>query len=466
MAGNDAPRLKVRDIAMSERPVRFRLPFRFGAVTVEGAPQLFVHVEIEVKDRGRASGAAAELLVPKWFNKDPALTGDQTVEQLRRALAIARDLYLAEPGFDTAFGVHAARYDAVIAACGRERIPPLAAAYGPAEIDKAILDALLRCLGRDVFSGLAGNIIGLDRRLTPDLDPGAIEGFLGGRTVAPKIAIRHTIGLTDPLDALATELRQTGSRYVKIKLGGDPAADRERLKSIAAVLELLGFDYRATVDANEQYADLRALAALIEALRRADDVRPIARRLLYIEQPCPREATWTTALGDAAKMFAFIIDEADDDYGAFSRARALGYRGTSSKACKGYFKALLNGARSAQWNHAGERTFMAAEDLSCQPGLALQQDTALVTFLGIGHAERNGHHYVDGFADTPDAEAQAFLEAHADLYVSRGGRVRLKISDGCLATGSLACPGFACAVAPERVGPGPVRLSHPSAKGA
>jgi len=59
---------------------------------------------------------------------------------------------------------------------------------------------------------------------------------------------------------------------------------------------------------------------------------------------------------------------------------------------KGYFKALLNGARSAQWNRAGEQTFIAAEDLSCQPGLALQQDTALVTFLGIGHAERNGHH--------------------------------------------------------------------------
>jgi hypothetical protein len=453
MTGNPAPRLKVRDIFCSERPVRFRLPFRFGAVTVDGAPQLFVHVEIEMKDRGRASGATAELLVPKWFNKDPALTPEQTVGQLRRAVAIARDLYLAEQGFETAFGLHASRYGAHIAACGREHIPPLAGAYGPAQIDKAILDALLRCLGLDVFSGLAGNVVGLDGRLTPDLEPGGIEAFLASRTVASKIAIRHTIGLTDPLDALAAEVRETGCRHVKIKLGGDPAADRVRLKNIAAVLEPLGLDYRATVDANEQYADPLALAALIEALRHADDVQPIARRLLYIEQPCPREITWTTGLGDAATRFAFIIDEADDHYGAFSRARALGYRGTSSKGCKGYFKALLNGARSAQWNRAGEQTFIAAEDLSCQPGLALQQDTALVTFLGIGHAERNGHHYVDGFADTPDEEAQAFLEAHADLYVLSGGKVRLKIADGCLVTGSLACPGFASAVPPERAGP-------------
>jgi hypothetical protein len=31
-----------------------------------------------------------------------------------------------------------------VEACAKEDIPPLAAAFGPAEIDKAILDALLR----------------------------------------------------------------------------------------------------------------------------------------------------------------------------------------------------------------------------------------------------------------------------------------------------------------------------------
>ena len=33
---------------------------------------------------------------------------------------------------------------AQVAACAEEDIPPLAASFGPAEIDKAILDALLR----------------------------------------------------------------------------------------------------------------------------------------------------------------------------------------------------------------------------------------------------------------------------------------------------------------------------------
>ncbi len=49
-------------------------------------------------------------------------------------------------------------------------IPPLAAAFGPAEIDKAILDALLRCAGTNFFDGMAGNIAGIDARLSPDLD--------------------------------------------------------------------------------------------------------------------------------------------------------------------------------------------------------------------------------------------------------------------------------------------------------
>ena len=52
-----APRLMVKTIALSERPVQFRTPFRFGAVTVESAPQLFVHAEVEVEGYGRSVGA-------------------------------------------------------------------------------------------------------------------------------------------------------------------------------------------------------------------------------------------------------------------------------------------------------------------------------------------------------------------------------------------------------------------------
>ena len=51
--------------------------------------------------------------------------------------------------------------------------------------------------------------------------------------------------------------------------------------------------------------------------------------------------------------------------------------------------------------------------------------------------------------DTPAAEAERFLAAHPDLYVSDGGKVRLAIHDGDLLTGSLTTPGFATAVHPD-----------------
>lgn len=447
------PHFRIRELSLAERPVRFTHPFRFGAATVEGAPEVVVHAQIELDGGRKALGATAELMVPKWFNKDPALTPGDTVAQLRRALELARKAYLSRSSEDTAFGHHAAHYDAHIAACEAEGIPALAAAYGPAEIDKAILDALLRALKRDVFSGLRANVAGLDARLTPDLDNAAIDNFLQSRIVPPRIMARHTVGMLDSVEGLADIHRATGCRYFKLKMSGDPVADRERLVAIVRMLDGIGIDYRFTLDANEQYPSHDALAKLIDTMLNDPAFGQAAQRLLYVEQPLPRELTWTLPIGEIGRSVAFIIDEADASYDAFPRALALGYRGISSKCCKGLYKSLLNGARAAQWQAQSKaRAFIAAEDLTCQAGLAVQQDTALIAFHGLAHAERNGHHYGDGFAAAGEAKAQAFLEAHPDLYEISGGKVRLAIRDGALATGSLSQPGFASGVDPAQVG--------------
>lgn len=448
------PRLTLRSVSLSERRVPLRTPFRFGAVTVSEAAQLFVHVEIDVEGHGASQGASAELMVPKWFNKDPALSAEETVEQLRQSAEAARSLYLKQHGSDTAFGLHAARIGRQIASCAKASIPALAAVFGPAEIDKAILDALLRAQGVNLFDGLTANLPGIDARLTPDLDAGAIADFLTTRAPSPRIAVRHTIGMVDPIDSVR-EAAAEGYRHFKIKLCGDPAKDRARLIDIAAALD--GTNYRATADANEQYASLDDLRALLSAVQTDPWLTPLLDRLLYIEQPFARERTWDFPLRDLDTPIAFIIDEADDSYDAFPRARALGYRGVSTKSCKGLYKSLLNGARAKLWNAQGGDFFISAEDLTCQAGLAVQQDTALVAFHGLTHAERNGHHYVDGFANTPADEAQAFLAAHPDLYENSSDGVRLAVRDGTLSTRSLFTNGFACAVPPGRIGP---QVSH------
>jgi L-alanine-DL-glutamate epimerase-like enolase superfamily enzyme len=458
------PNIAVRDIRFFERPVRFMNPFRFGAVVINAVSQVFVRVEIEVEGRGASAGASAELLVPKWFDKRPHLIPEQTVAELRHSLRIARDLYLSGSGFETAFGFHASRIAAQVEACAKEDIPPLAAAYGPAEIDKAILDALLRALGANVFEGMAQNIVGIDARLSPDLRDSDIARFLAGRRRLERVAIRHTVGLDDQVEGaggVADTKENAGARYFKLKLNGDPGADTARLIRIGKQLATLSYDYRVTLDANEQYADLTGLSALADRLDHDSALKPIAAKLLYIEQPMPRDITGQATLGALAGR-DFIIDEADDCYEAFPVARALGYRGVSSKSCKGIYKSIVNATRAAKWSARGESYFITGEDLTCQAGLCVQQDLALGALIGVTHAERNGHHYVDGFGDTPAAEAEAFLSAHPDLYVRDGNQVRLAIHDGDLLTGSLATPGFATSVHPVWSALSP--LAHPKTK--
>ncbi|MBR0811274.1 hypothetical protein JQ544_07045 [Bradyrhizobium diazoefficiens] len=446
-----APRLKLRDIAFFERPVQFARPFRFGAITINATPQLFVRVEIEVEGRGTAVGASAELLVPKWFDKRPELSPAQTVDELRRSLEIARALYLARTEYQTAFDLHASCIGAQVATCAKKNIPPLAAAYGPAEIDKAVLDALLRAAGTSFFDGMAANIAGIDARLSPDLSERDIRTFLSGREPLERVAIRHTVGLDDAVEGeggVADPRENAGAQYFKLKLSGDPVADAARLVRIGKELDTLGRGTKVTLDANEQYADLAALQALIERLDHDAALRSIATRLLYVEQPIPRDITRQSPLGSLASH-GFIIDEADDSYDAFPAARALGYCGISSKSCKGLYKSIVNATRAAKWSAGGEKFFVTGEDLTCQAGLAVQQDLALGAFLGVTHAERNGHHYVDGFGETPLAEAAAFAAAHPDLYADAGQGIRLSIHDGDLLTGSLHVAGFATSVHPD-----------------
>ncbi len=444
-------RLAVRDITLFERAVRFIRPFRFGAVVINAAAQAFVRAEIEIEGGGAFFGASAELLVPKWFDKRSELSPEHTVDELRRSLEIARGLYLASAGFETAFGLHASRIAAQVEACAKENIPPLAATYGPAEIDKAILDALLRGIGVNFFEGMVGNVAGIDAQLSPDLADDDVAQFLARSRRLDRVAVRHTVGLDDRIEGTCGVVdtnENAGARYFKLKLNGDPEADAARLTRIGRELATLPHDYRVTLDANEQYADLAGLSTLVERLDRDGALQPIAAKLLYVEQPMPRDITRASPLG-ALGLRDFIIDEADDSYDAFLSARALGYRGISSKSCKGIYKSIVNATRAAKWSAEGGTFFVTAEDLTCQAGLGVQQDLALGALIGVTHAERNGHHYVDGFGDSLAREAESFLAAHPDLYTRARNSIRLAIHDGDLLTGSLTSPGFAASVHPK-----------------
>jgi len=479
MPGMVAPTFTVVGIDCFERPVRLRLPFRFGAATLTEAIQIFVRARIRLPAGREAVGATADLMVPKWFDKDPTLSDDENVEELRCALTVARDAYMADATPRSAFGHFAAHYDECLAEGERRGLPALAAQFGPAEIDRALLDALCRTVGVSFPRAVQANLIGFNpAAVAHDLDGFDASALLASLAPRDTIALRHTIGLVDPLsghprqadDGLPESLEEVIAFYrptwFKLKLGGDVAADLARLIEIAAVLDRLP-SYRVTLDGNEQFTDPAQLRALIERMQAEPCLHRLSAAVAFIEQPIARRCALEHDVGGIAHNIALLIDESDAAVDAFPRSRALGYTGVSSKSCKGLYKSFINLARCTRWNaeEGASRFFLSAEDLTTQAGMSVQQDLALAALLGIEHVERNGHHYGNGMAGAPEPEQRSFLAAHPDLYERSHGAVRLAIRGGMLALRSLWSEGFASGALPDWSSLTP-QLSRPGSRSA
>lgn len=440
----NAPVLHLRDVALFERPVTLRLPFRFGAATVTQCPQAFVRVRAEVNGRS-VWGASAELMVPKWFDKSPVLTHEQNFEQLRQALRCARDSLSGAAGTAWQLSLHEGR--AALQHAVALGLPRLAAQFGPALLDKAVADVALRAAGLGWCDGLAAGVLG---------DPYTAQLALHKPS---QVWLRHTVGLADrltpadpgndPQDGLPSTLADAidayGLQRFKLKLCGRIDEDLARLQAIAA---LLPAGSAVTLDGNETFAEPALLAAFWQRFESTPALQALRQATLLLEQPLPRHLALQTDISGLGIGVPVILDESDDHDTALRQGLALGYRGISSKACKGLYRALHSAVSIA----AQPGLILSGEDLTCQAGLAVQQDTLLAASLGVTHIERNGHHYVDGFGIAPDAEAQAFHEAHPGLYHRserhKDGRVRLRVVQGQLDLQSLHGPGFAHAAEP------------------
>jgi hypothetical protein len=463
---SNAPEIEVIEVRLYERGVRLRLPFRFGVVTLTEAPQAFARVRVRAADGAEAWGTSAEMLVPKWFDKSPDFSNAENVDQLRASARSAAGLYRAV-GPHTAWGLFAACYDDQVAACAAGGLNGLTAGFGPALLDRAVLDALCRIAGVSVFDAVRGNLVGLDAAvLAPDLAGFDMADFLAGLGKPDTIAIRHTVGMADPLDdadrsesdpddglpvTLEDAIAAYGNRHFKITVDRDVDAATRRLARIAAILDRLPEPYVVTIDGGEQFTDIDGVRDLWRAIATSPHLERLRRSVAFLEQPIARASTFDIDITAVGADCPLIIDEADGDFGAFPRGRALGYRGVSYKGCKGLYKGLINAARCTAWNsEAGEaRFFMTAEDLTLQAGIALQQDTAIAALIGVGHVQRNGHHYANGMDGVSEREATAFLNAHPDLYHRADGVVRLTIRNGAVSLASLDRTGFATSAEPD-----------------
>lgn len=451
----------IKDIEFYVRAMRMRMPFKFGNVVADSLTALHVAMDLELGNGRRARGWAADMLSPKWFDKDPSKTMAEGIRDLVDGARTAAAAY-REAGRTGAppFAIWEAGYEAS-RAWGRARgANDLLASNGAALMERALIDGLGIALGLPYFALLQGNVLGLVlERIHPQLAGLELAAVLPA-TPLRSLHVRHTVGLVDPIrtaaiapeerldDGLPQSLEEClegqGLRYFKIKIGGDPAADFERLAAIAALLDESDAEYHITLDGNEQYGDVVDLLALLERVER--DLGAFYHRILYVEQPMDRALSLDPALKSDLEILAgkrpLLIDEADESLDTFGRALALGYSGVSSKSCKGLVKALANYALAWQRTAAGRPCFVSAEDLTAVPVVSLHQDLAHVAALGIGHVERNGHHYVRGLDHLSAAERAWCSERHGDLYRFEGQSGFLDIRAGQIAVGSLQRPGL------------------------
>jgi hypothetical protein len=451
-------RLRVLRADVDVRPCFARLPFRFGAATVTAAPLLTARV-VCASDAGEVEGLAGDFAMPRWFDKDPSKSPEESSNDLIASARHAAAAYRADAG-GTAFELWRAAY-----ARGPSAAPPgdrLVRGFGVALFERALLDAACRAAGLSFRGALAADTFGFrPGEVLPELADWNLNDDLPAP--AASIRVRHTIGGADPLRAddvppekrvadglpvaLADDIARYGLESFKIKLSGDPRADARRLFDVADVLdEFVGARLaEVTLDANERYADLAELGRVLDILATSEPGARLLAHVAFVEQPLDRARSFDPALTAALKALPVpaILDEADHGIEAFPRALALGYSGVSAKNCKGVFRTLLN--RGVCARRGG---FQSAEDLTNVPVLPLHQDLATVALLGLPHVERNGHHYFRGLDHLTAAERAAALAHHPELYAACDDGVFLRIERGRLDLSALdASPGYASAAA-------------------
>ncbi len=256
--------------------------------------------------------------------------------------------------------------------------------------------------------------------------------------------------------SLVANIREYGLQYFKIKLSGDTEYDAERMVQLSTILRSeVGAATRFTLDGNEQYEDIDAFRDCWNQIRSNESVREmIDRFLIYVEQPLHRDhaldPSVKVSLQNWPEAPPIIIDESDADLDSLPTALELGYSGTSHKNCKGVLKSVAAVATISRRSTFTKPLVVSAEDLANVGPVALLQDLAVVSALGMKHVERNGHHYFAGLSMYPDSLQKSVVADHGDLYRwHERGFATLAPVDGRLNLGSINRAPFGLAQIPD-----------------
>ncbi|QNE48642.1 hypothetical protein F1C58_16415 (plasmid) [Glaciihabitans sp. INWT7] len=450
----------VTDVEVRVVPVATRIPFRYGITELTSAPHAVVSLQL-TSGAGTSRGMSAENLPPKWFTKDPdSSLDDDLADMVRVVLSAARaaeGLAGASP-FDWWMRLQALQEE-----WGRAAgLPPLLVGLGTSLMERAMIDAWCRLTAIPFGTALRADALGVDLgALHPELAGTAPSRYLPARG-RRSLAIRHTIGLADPVPlaprVLDDGLPETaedavgayGLDHLKIKTQGDVARDVIRLAEILEMIEATRRPFAVTVDGNESFYSSEDFVLWWQQLAAAPGIGSfLAEALIAIEQPFHRSMALDPTLADMftshPELPMLIIDESDGEPDSIRRAMDLGYAGGTYKGCKGVFRGVAN-ACLVNARFGDRTTILTAEDLTTLPPLALLQDFAVVSALGLTHIERNGHYFFGTVAQIAPRVDELLLESHPDLFErSSDGRAQLAILHGEVAIGTVVDAPFGCA---------------------
>ena len=448
------------------RPMSTRFPFRYGIAAMTELPHVFLCLRAVI-DGQPCAGLASEGLPPKWFTKDATTRFEEDLPQMTQVLEQAAELARGTEA-QSLFAFWKELYRQQDEWCRAEEIPPLLAHLGTSLVERALIDAFCRSKGLSFSAALKANTFGMELgKLHPELSGYEPADLLPEKSDKNLIA-RHTIGLGDPLkdsdipsgercddglpQALDAVIDHYGLTHFKVKICGDLQTDLARLRAIAALLEEKVPAYQFTLDGNEQYPTIGAFREHWEQFL-ADPALAVflgEEHLLFVEQPIHRDHALNPEVAEDIRSWEqcplMIIDESDGEIHSLRSALKIGYRGTSHKNCKGVFKGIANACLLEHLRRTDDGTWIiSGEDLANVGPIALLNDLAVMAALGVGHVERNGHHYFSGLSMYPQKLQDAVCGVHADLYgPSDKGFATLAIADGLIAADSLVSAPFGC----------------------
>jgi hypothetical protein len=429
---------------------------------------LLTQLTLKADGKGVVIGCSGDRPSFGWLDKRPDKTPEEKLTLLLDLVEEARDIYLeCGKSFETAFDLWLEAEAKVKEKAAEMGAEDLMGSYASALLERALIDAVCRSEKCGFSDALEQDLLGIKPNdVHPQLQE---EAFPISHVWSPRVsyAVRHTVGLSDPLDeedwseekrindgepeTLQEYIEAHGLTHFKIKISGDADADLTRLGEIWNRCLAKNDESKITLDGNEAYTDIGAFADFVDRFEK--ELPGMFDHTLFIEQPLTRALTHdlstTRTVRRIAQKKPLVIDEADGTTDAFRRAFAIGYSGCSHKNCKGVFKSILNKMLCKVFEEStGREAFLSAEDLSNMAIIPLHQDFEVVSVLNLEHCERNGHHYAFGMSHLTKKEKLRIMKLHPEMYYVRDGEIFLKIEGGMLSYFGSA-EGFGSDTQPE-----------------